>query len=796
MASHAGPLKRRLEARRPLLIGLGYGLAVAVTASLASSAVLFNARSVLFHDVRESLRVTTETAAALIDGDLHATLKSPEQEASPEYATAVRPLQALLRANESVRFAYSGVVDGDSVRFVLSATPAEPAAGTGRPARVHIGQAVSADPVLTRAWTEKRTVVDETPMSGAWGRGVRANAPIFAADGRVTGFVGVIVGLDRYEALLGRLDRIVALGFAAALALAMVAAFAAYRVERSRLQAQAELTAAKATAEASARSKGEFLANMSHEIRTPLHGVLGMSEALLASPHTEADRRSLEVINKSAASLLGILNDILDFSKLEAGRVELVNDPFDPREVVDDVTDLLALRADEKGLEIAVREQIRAERIPVGDAARLKQVLLNLVGNAVKFTQYGHVRIDLETVMIGRQTVAVRIGISDTGIGMPAAVQERLFEQFAQAEASTARRFGGTGLGLAISRQLMLLMGGTLSVSSAVGVGTDFTIDLTLPAAPQSRVDPPESGFSSDARVLVCSGRPLIREALAEMLFRRHLAADRCDSRDAIPARLREGAQYAFIVAEAPPDTAPDASLFADVTTAPPLVLLTSLHQPLNNSRLSALGAVAQLRRPVREDHLDKLIAELGAGRLGAGRRPEPALAASANAAGGSAPGASVSAAPASAAGLRGTRSASGKPVVLVVDDVDLNLMVARAMLGSLGVEVLSASGGKAAIEVLSQEKVALVFMDCHMPEVDGYEVTRQVRAGRGPNRESPIVALSASAFAEDRERALASGMNDFAPKPIELHGLRKVLERWVPGFADPAARPEPPTAG
>jgi CheY-like chemotaxis protein len=257
---------------------------------------------------------------------------------------------------------------------------------------------------------------------------------------------------------------------------------------------------------------------------------------------------------------------------------------------------------------------------------------------------------------------------------------------------------------------------------------------------------------------------------------------DRCESREVIPARLREGVKYAFILAEAPPDAAADASLLGGATNAAPLVLLTGLHSPLNNSRLSALGAVSQLRRPVREDHLDALIADLGAGRLGAGRlgadRQVGAVIAAAR--------------PATAGDLPvDARTASGKPVVLVVDDVDLNLMVARAMLGSLGVEVLTASGGREAIETLNGLKVALVFMDCHMPEVDGYEVTRQVRSGRGPNRDSPIVALTASAFAEDRERAMASGMNDFAPKPIELHSLRKVLERWVPGYAPVAEREE-----
>ena len=723
----------------------------------------------------ETKWLTTEEAAEYLGMgktklySLSQSGRVPVSKVGKKWLYEQQALAEWLRANKSIRFAYTGYVDGDSVRFVLDAAPVALPGTSGQPARVHIGQSAPADPALSLASTEKRTVVEEQPVTSAWGRGVRANAPILASDGRVTGFVGLTLGLETYEALLGRLDRIVALGVAGALTLATLAAFAAYRVERSRLQAEAELTAAKATAEASARVKGEFLANMSHEIRTPLHGVLGMSEALLASQHTDADRRSLEVINKSASSLLGILNDILDFSKLEAGRVELVNSPFDPRARVDDVTDLFAVRAEENGLGIAVREQIRAERLPVGDAARLKQVLLNLVGNAVKFTQRGHVRIDLETVMIGRQTVALRIAVSDTGMGITPGVQERLFEQFAQADASTARRFGGTGLGLAISRQLTLLMGGTLTVSSAVGVGTDFTVDLTLPASPLARDAPPGPELPVGARALLSCSRPLVREALVEMLQRHHVACDRCESLDALPGRLRGSAKYVLVLADEPPEDVPAKPLLAGAANAPPLVLLTGLHRALAASRLAALGARAQLRRPVREDQLDALISALATGRLDAAvPGTEPAQAA----------------APAAARPSAGAATAGpARPIVLVVDDVDLNLMVARAMLGSLGVEVLSASGGKAAIEMLNRVKVALVFMDCHMPEVDGYEVTRQVRAGRGPNQDTAIVALSASAFAEDRERALAAGMNDFAPKPIELSGLRKVLEQWVPGL-------------
>jgi CheY-like chemotaxis protein len=480
---------------------------------------------------------------------------------------------------------------------------------------------------------------------------------------------------------------------------------------------------------------------------------------MLGSAHTEADRRSLEVINKSASSLLVILNDILDYSKLEAGRVELVNAPFDPRALLDDVVDLFAVKASEQGLEIAVRESLRAERWPIGDASRLKQVLLNLVGNGVKFTAKGSVRVDLETVMIGRKTIALRVAVRDTGIGISDETQARLFEQFEQGEASTSRRFGGTGLGLAISRQLVVLMGGTLTVKSTPGEGSEFCVNLQLPISDSTRDVSLAPKLAVGARALVCCALPLTREAIVEMLTRAGITAEPAPNAEAAVGRLRSGTRFACVFADAPQDEDVP-SPFADGDV--PLVLVTALHEPLNNSALSTLGAAAQLRRPVREDHLDAILTDLAAGRLGANvRRTTPTP-------------------------VSTQRVASGiTPKILVVDDVELNLMVARAMLGSIGARVSSAGGGALALAELDREKFDLVLMDCHMPEIDGYEVTRRVRRSNGPNAKTPIVALSASAFEEDRQRALEAGMNDFAPKPIELNGLRIVLETWIPGHGN-----------
>jgi CheY-like chemotaxis protein len=249
------------------------------------------------------------------------------------------------------------------------------------------------------------------------------------------------------------------------------------------------------------------------------------------------------------------------------------------------------------------------------------------------------------------------------------------------------------------------------------------------------------------------------------MLTREGVTAAPATTEAAALQLLKSGQRFAAVFADAPHENDPKPSPFANGNV--PLILITALHEPLNNSALSTLGAAAQLRRPVREDHLDAILADLSTGRLGSKVKPGQANVVTAT-----------------------TAPSTAEPTrVLVVDDVELNLMVARAMLGSLGVKVTSAAGGALSIAELAKARFDLVLMDCHMPEIDGYEVTRRTRQGTGPNAKTPIVALSASAFEEDRQRALESGMNDFAPKPIELNGLRTVLETWVPGFASSAGK-------
>jgi two-component system sensor histidine kinase/response regulator len=764
----SGPVRDRL-------IGLGPKPAAYVAAA-ATAIILFTFGGLGMLSIRGIMRrdaseIFAAGALAATAGPRSALLDTPDSARQAQArGDADRAIVALLAALPEAVDAVVGGVRNDSM-FVLAvrSVPARPATLDTLPS---VGAHLPVPAVVKAAWATGRPHIEPIDGVGGSDDGFLAYAPVRSEDGHVAGFVRVTADAGRYTRWEADLRETVLLGVGITLALAFLSGLVVFRVESLRTDSARRLVEAKEAAEATARSRGEFLANMSHEIRTPLHGVLGMTEAMLASEHTEADRRSLTVINRSASSLLGILNDILDYSKLEAGRVDLVNAPFDPRALVDDVTDLFAVRADEKSLDLAVRETARADYWPVGDAARIRQVLLNLVGNAVKFTERGSVQVELSTVSIGRKTIAVRIAVKDTGIGIAKEMQARVFEQFSQADSSTARRFGGTGLGLTISRQLVLLMGGAISVTSVPTEGSEFVVSIQLPASDVKVASPIILPYPAGNRALICTSRTATAAALAELCARERLAVETAVDVDDAIRMLGRDTGYVAIICDAPAGSATAAHPLS--VFGPPLVFITTVHSPLNNSALGALHAVGQLRRPVRQDHFTALLGDLSSGRLSVPEMTVPPAATSAPAP------APAPASPTPAPESADARKAGG-PRVLVVDDVELNLLVARAMLGSLGVQVLTAAGGEEALDRLSREQVDLVLMDCHMPGLDGYDVTRCVRGTQGPNAVTPIVALSASAFAEDRERAMASGMNDFATKPIELDSLRAILGRWAP---------------
>ncbi|WP_083885636.1 CHASE2 domain-containing protein [Synechococcus sp. PCC 7336] len=515
-----------------------------------------------------------------------------------------------------------------------------------------------------------------------------------------------------------------------------------------------ELERARQVAEAATHMKGAFLANMSHEIRTPMNAVVGLAGLLLETPLNSEQEDFVETIRASGDTLLAIINEILDFSKLEAGSVELEQIPFRLTHCIEAVVDLLAPQAQGRGLELVSWAHDRVPDSLQGDPTRISQILTNLIGNALKFTQTGGVTVEVSAVERSEVEVTLRFSVRDTGIGIGPQVQAKLFESFSQADVSTTRQYGGTGLGLAICKRLVTLMEGEIGVESELDVGSTFWFEVTLPYQPETVIEE-DLKLLQGVRLVVADAFPDTRAAIAERAQQWGLQVETLDLATASTWLQSNCPQIVLVDLNSEEATAllealdrqPQANRPYCIGMAP-LAKQDMLKLWLDGDRIDAA-----ISKPVKRARLlDALLAAVQATPL-----PLPV----------------VKPPPEPAAREHSAR-------ILLAEDNRVNQKVALRQLNSLGYSAEVAANGQEVLVAMARAAFDVVLMDCQMPRMDGFEATRAIRQQEGDDRHTVVIAMTASALPEDRERCLAVGMDDFISKPVHKEDLRDVLERWT----------------
>ncbi len=789
--------------------------AILLVAMVGLCSLYTSARKMQIAAVQSELSQLSATLAAQIDGDLHRTIRSESQAGSPEHRRALVPIARFLGSAHDIIYAYTAVLERGEIHFILQSEFIRRDPEDTLPVDPIGHRYPGSDPQFFQALKTQRATVNPVPVRERSGRRyMSAYAPFYDTQKQFVGVVGVDMwtrDLDRRLSELSRALRLRALSMAClALAIGFVVLRlrrVAYRNQCERILALAEAKRHADAALAADRAKSTFLAIMSHEIRTPMNGVVGLLSLLRSTPLSPQQADYVQTIQAAAETLIRLINDILDYSKIEAGKLDLEQAPFDVRDCIEETLALFASTAAEKGLAL---EYLAAAEVPeqlVGDRLRLRQILANLISNAVKFTEQGEVFLEVRSESMsppqgehGPGSVVLHCTLRDSGIGIPAERIAQLFEPYAQGDAAVSRRFGGTGLGLAICKRIVEQMDGRIAVESTLGQGSVFTFCVRLgwPPGQAAATEPAESaGSASPAGLLLLQLSPLYRRIVASLTAASGKPCRAVDTLAEAEVALAAPRRYDAVLFPAALLHAQGSELLARLKTAAAgqplrLLLLARIGEPL---ALPAAAAVQVVLTPIRRRGLAAALAAAAAtDSPGGPQAPEPGHGAVQDE-GGATPSAALAPPPAP--------QPAPPPVphteplqILVADDNLINRRVLSVFLEKLGYHPLLAENGRQVLEVCRQQAVDVILMDVQMPELDGHQAALQLRQQLGSASRPWIIALTASTGTEDVAAARAAGMNDFLTKPLLLDTLTAALQRATQhlqhGAAD-AAAPLPP---